>query len=348
MLAPVITCLASSPPISCGSNTHGPDNAPLCVNVVLNTSRVGALTLVNTTSVNTSAIVAPPATVEARGSFWFSVHDGEYWPPNAGIKNWEYTATYTGPCIASFCKTGQVYQILVSISLEGSFDLVVAVGKGLAYGGSWVNDPFVATAVISDDDALQATAAPAAPVVWATGAPPALPFGTAPQFRAHVHEHSASPLCTDPACTYYNGTRAIDVAAARRHDVGVSSFDGTFFQDALWLCANATPVQYVWTNTSVQCSVQPPTVGFCNDPGPELTVPAAADYKGLEQGINGVAAHHWSFFFPLFSSVVNAWTAAAPHNALIRFTGARVTTDYTHVAVGPPGDEAFQPNKHCK
>ena len=40
------------------------------------------------------------------------------------------------------------------------FDLVVGVGKGLKYGGKWENDPFVATAVISDDDTTVARAGP--------------------------------------------------------------------------------------------------------------------------------------------------------------------------------------------
>ena len=188
-------------------------------------------------------------------------------------------------------------------------------------------------------------------------APPALPFDTATQFHAQFREHSASPLCTDPACTYYNGSRSLDVPGQRRHDTGTATFDGSgsFYQDALWLCAgsasNSTPVQIVFTNTSTpQCSATAPTMGFCSDPGPELTVPAGATYIGLEQGVNDVAAHHWSFYYPVFQGEAEAWTAAAPElsNALIRFTGARVTTDYWNVVAGTQPDEFFLPAPQCK
>ena len=199
-----------------------------------------------------------------------------------------------------------------------------------------------------------ATASPAtaSPIT----APPTLPFDTATQFRAAVHQHSASPLCTDPACTYYNGTRAVDVAGQRRHDVGISTLGGSgaFYQDVLWLCmgsaSNSTPVQAVYTNTSSPpCVSRAPTMGFCADPGPELTVPEGAVYIGLERGVNGVDCHHWSFYYAPFASDAEAWTAAAPElgNALIRFTGARVTTDYSDVAAGTPPDTFFQPPSQC-
>ena len=54
-----------------------------------------------------------------------------------------------------------------------------------------------------------------------SSAPPVLPFDTSSRFFAWVHEHSASPLYVDPACTYYNGSRAVDVMGQRRHDKGV-------------------------------------------------------------------------------------------------------------------------------
>ena len=58
-----------------------------------------------------------------------------------------------------------------------------------------------------------------------SSAPPVLPFDTSSRFFAWVHEHSASPLCVDPACTYYNGSRAVDVMGQRRHDKGVMTYD---------------------------------------------------------------------------------------------------------------------------
>ena len=69
-------------------------------------------------------------------------------------------------------------------------------------------------------------------------APPTLPFDTATQFRAAVHQHSASPLCTNPACTYYNGTRAVDVAGQRRHDVAQWWFGRNHGRTDFWQCAH--------------------------------------------------------------------------------------------------------------
>jgi len=192
-------------------------------------------------------------------------------------------------------------------------------------------------------------------IMASSSAPPVLPFDTSSRFFAWVHEHSASPLCVDPACTYYNGSRAVDVMGQRRHDKGVMTYDGpAYYQDALWLCegsaTNSTPVQYVYTNSSSPpCHVAPPKMGFCNDPAPELTVPAGATYVGLETGVNGLDAHHWSFYFPLYQSTADAWTAAAADldNALVRFTGARVTTDYTSIAVSNLTDAHFAPPPQC-
>ena len=62
-------------------------------------------------------------------------------------------------------------------------------------------------------------------IMASSSAPPVLPFDTSSRFFAWVHEHSASPLCVDPACTYYNGSRAVDVMGQRRHDNCVMTYD---------------------------------------------------------------------------------------------------------------------------
>jgi hypothetical protein len=146
---PLVRAPLVAPPIACGSNSHGPDNAPLCFNLIIHSQRLGALTLLNATVTNTTAIVPPPRHVPANGSAWYSVHDGEYWPPNAHVSPWRYDLLYTGPCVAG-CRRNVTYEIGIYASLQGAYDISVSVPKGLQFGGNFSNDPFVATIVIFD------------------------------------------------------------------------------------------------------------------------------------------------------------------------------------------------------
>jgi len=139
---------SAAPPIACGSNSHGPDNAPLCLNVIIASQRLGPLTLLNATAINTTAIVPPPREVPVNGSAWFSVHDGEFWPPHARISPWRYDVLYTCPCVAG-CRHNVTYEIGIYASLQGAYDISVSVPKALQFGGNFSNDPFVATSLSS-------------------------------------------------------------------------------------------------------------------------------------------------------------------------------------------------------
>jgi hypothetical protein len=144
-----------SPPISCGSNSHG-DNAPVCAHIIINTTKtkLGQLVLTNTTKTDTTQVSVPaPKTFTVSSAdgiqdVWYSVHDGEYFS-NKSYVPFSYGTTWSAQCLTG-CPPNTVYELGFTLLLDGTFDLSMSVGGNLTTGGGWSNDPFVVTGHIGD------------------------------------------------------------------------------------------------------------------------------------------------------------------------------------------------------
>ena len=108
---------------------------------------------------------------------------------------------------------------------------------------------------------------------------------------------------------------------------------------------NCTAGRAYYAEEGGNCTTYAAKPGQCPIAFPGVHVPPnGATYVGNET-INGVLTDAWQFYFPLYQSVVVAWVARKG-SALVRFTGARVTTDWSNISY-TVREDAFGIPKGC-
>lgn len=141
------TGCCDSPPIPCddGSTSDG----ALCVHLVINTSQIGAATLVKTTAdENTEVLVHAPKQFSMGKSAWFSFKNGVNFTSKTE-RFWQWSCEYTAPCVK--CAKPSVYLISVGMGLTpAGWDLTPSIGGNLTAGGGWGQTPLVGTITFAD------------------------------------------------------------------------------------------------------------------------------------------------------------------------------------------------------
>jgi hypothetical protein len=151
---------APTPPpanVTCGSNAHGPDNSPLCLYILNNSTRISHFTLgfggagdEGSSAVNTSFVRMPAK--RWTKELWVSMGDGEYWPPNPHLQPFTAAIWYT----AHAASGGDQWQVKVTETLTSAFDTAWENSKGIELGGygDWPkprgDQPFVIGLVVND------------------------------------------------------------------------------------------------------------------------------------------------------------------------------------------------------
>ena len=96
----------------------------------------------------------------------------------------------------------------------------------------------------------------------------------------------------------------------------------------------------------VRCDSYAAKPGQCPISFPGVSVPPRGATYVRNETVNGYLADAWQFYFPLYQGVVTAWVAREG-SALVRFTGARVTTDWSNLSYSPR-DDAFGVPASCR
>ncbi len=163
-------------------------------------------------------------------------------------------------------------------------------------------------------------------------------------FEATVRIHSAASDNT----TFDYGEVAVDTTLGRMRKrlTDYYSSPQPTASDFYLACDHA---QYYYAPDNGPCEHGPPLAGQCPITYPGIVIPADATYMH-EEVANGVPCDVWEFYFPLYQSSVTAWTSSERQSngtvaTLVRFTGARVTTDWLDVRPAPSPKNWSVPDK---
>ena len=145
--------------VRCGSNHHGPDDSPLCLYILNNSTRISHFTLgfggsgdAGSSAVNTSFVRSPAA--RWTNDLWVSMGDGQYWPPSPHLQPFTASFWYTAHATSG----SDTWQVKITETLTSAFDTAWENSKGITFGSysGWPtpqgDQPFVIGLVLNDDD----------------------------------------------------------------------------------------------------------------------------------------------------------------------------------------------------